>query len=309
MSSIKHAIEAYSYNVLSLSPKTQKWYLQKLQVFAEWCERQGITLETLKVTHLRQFAEYLKTRINHKTGKLISTYTQHGYFQVIKTFIRWCSDEEDLEDAVNEKLIKKAPKVKVDVKVIEIFTDAQIHALFEACKKEESEILVVRDRAILSCLFDTGMRASELTGLTLENVHLSKHDPYLKIYGKGSKWREVPLGHSACTALHKYIHRYRPKVKHPQVFLNRAGDPLTLSGLIQLFKRLGRWAHIKGGVRCSPHDARHTFAITYLKNGGDIYKLSRLMGHTSVNVTENYLRAFQAKDARLGGQSLLDNLK
>lgn len=308
MSSIKHAVEAYSYNVLSLSPKTQKWYLQKLQVFTEWAEGQSITLGTLKALHLRQFAEYLKTRINPRTGKPLSTYTQHGYFQVIKTFLKWCSDEEDLE-AISDKLIKKTPKVKVDVKVIEIFTDAQIHAIFEACKKEESEVLVVRDKAILSCLFDTGMRASELCGLTLENVHLSKCDAYLKIYGKGSKWREVPLGHSACTALHKYIHRYRPKAKHQQVFLNRAGDPLTLSGLEQLFKRLGEWAHIKGGVRCSPHDARHTYAITYLKNGGDIYKLSRLMGHTSVNVTENYLRAFQAKDARTGGQSLLDNLK
>jgi integrase/recombinase XerD len=305
---IKHAIEAYSYNILTHSKNTQKWYLHKLYIFAEWCEGQGITLDTLKVIHLRQFAEYLKIRINPKTGKPISTYTQHGYFQVIKTFIKWCTDEEDLEDSVSDKLLKKAPKIKVDIKVIEIFTDEQIRALFEACKKEDSEELIVRDRAILSCLFDTGMRASELTGLTLENVHLLKQDAYLKIYGKGNKWREVPLGHAACAALHKYIARYRPKVKHQEVFLSRAHDPLTLSGLVQLFKKLGQWAHVKG-VRCSCHTARHTYSINYLKAGGDIFKLSRLLGHTSVTVTENYLRAFQAKDARSGGQSLLDNLK
>src|SRR5205807_2003349 len=170
---------AYSYSVLSLSPKTQQWYLQKLQVFGTWCHEQAITLETLKPIHLRQFAEYLKTRVNSKTGKLISTYTQHGYFQVIKTFIKWCSEEEDLE--VNDKLLKKAPKIKVDIKVIEVFTDDHIRALFEATKKEETEWLIVRDRAILSCLFDTGMRAGELVGLTLENVHLLKSDAYLKI--------------------------------------------------------------------------------------------------------------------------------
>lgn len=306
--SIKHAIEAYSYDILARAKKTQLWYLQKLEVFAEWCEQSDITLETLKAIHLRQFAEYLKVRINPKTGKPISTYTQHGYFQVIKTFIKWCSSEEDMEEAVSDKLLKKAPKIKVDIKVIEIFTDDQIRALFEACKQENIEVLIIRDRAILSCLFDTGMRASELTGLVLENVYIAKHDSYLKIYGKGSKWREVPLGLSACAALHKYIHRYRPKVKHPQVFLSRSGEPLTLSGLGQIFKRLGEWGHVKG-VRCSCHTARHTYAITYLKNGGDVFKLSRLMGHSSIQVTENYLRAFQAKDARTGGQSLLDNLK
>ena len=301
------AIESYSYTVLSLSPETQKWYLQKLKVFGEWCKAQDITLETLKPLHLRQFAEYLKTRINPRTGKPITTYTQHGYFQVIKTFIKWCTDEEDFEECVNDKLLKKVPKIKVDIKVIEVFTDDHIRALFEATKKEETEWLAVRDRAILSCLFDTGMRASELINLTLEHVHLSKHDVYLKIYGKGNKWREVPLGLSACAALHKYIHRYRPKVKHQEVFLNRAGDPLTLSGLVQLIPRLGRWGHVKG-VRCSCHTARHTFALNYLKNGGDIFKLSRLLGHTSVTVTENYLRAFQAKDTRTGGKSVLDNL-
>jgi site-specific recombinase XerD len=176
---IKHAVEAYEYAILSLSPKTQLWYLQKLDVFAQWCAEKDVTLETLKAIHLRQFAEYLKARVNPKTGKPISTYTQHGYFQAIKTFIKWCTDEEDLEDEVSDKLLKKATKVKVDIKVIEVFTDNQIHALFEATKKEDTEVLVIRDRAILSCLFDTGMRAGELTGLTLEHVYMAKHDAHL----------------------------------------------------------------------------------------------------------------------------------
>jgi integrase/recombinase XerD len=306
--SISFAIEAYSYDILSHTPKTQTWYLQKLAVFAQCCEERSIALDHLKAMHLRQFAEYLKTRVNPKTGKPISTYTQHGYFQVIKTFLKWCADEEDLESLVSAKMLKKVPQVKVDIKVIEIFSDDQVRALFEATKKEETEWLAIRDRAILSCLFDTGMRASELTGLTLEHVYITNHDAYLKIFGKGSKWREVPLGSRARIAIHKYIHRYRPQSDYQNVFLSRTKEPFSLGGLIQLFKRLGKWWHIKG-VRCSPHTARHSYAINYLKNGGDVFKLSRLLGHTSVKVTENYLRAFQAKDARTGGQSFLDNLK
>jgi integrase/recombinase XerD len=304
---IEEAIEAYSYSILSLSKETQTWYLQKLKVFSEWCASNNITLDTLKAIHLRQFTEYLKSRVNPQTGKPISTYTQHGYTQTVKGFLNWCAHEEDLEDIVSEKLAKKMPMTKRDIKVIETFTQYQIKALFEACRKEYNEELVQRDRAILAVLFDTGIRASELTGLTLENVHLNKEDSYIKIYGKGGKWREVPLGNTSRAALHKYITRYRPKSKHQTVFLSRAGGPMIASGLLQLFYRLGEWAHIKG-VRCSPHTARHTYAVEYLKGGGDVYKLSRLMGHTSVNVTENYLRAFKAKDARTG-ESVLDRIK
>src|SRR5258708_34796 len=112
---ISEAIDAYSYAVLSLSPKTQEWYLQKLEVFGTWC--QDITIETLKPLHLQKFAEYLKTRTNKK-GVPISTYTIHGYMQVIKTFLKWCFEEEDMQ--IQEKLLKKVPKVKVDIKVIEV---------------------------------------------------------------------------------------------------------------------------------------------------------------------------------------------
>jgi integrase/recombinase XerD len=176
----------------------------------------------------------------------------------------------------------------------------------EVCKKEYNEELVVRDKAILSVLFDTGIRAGELCSLTLENTHF-KPEAYLKIIGKGNKWREVPLGKTSSAALHKYISRHRPKSEQQVVFLSRAGEGLTTSGLFQLVQRLGNWARIKG-VRCSPHTARHTYAVSYLSNGGDVYKLSRLMGHTSVSVTEHYLRAFKNKDARKG-KSVLDNME
>lgn len=82
-----------------------------------------------------------------------------------------------------------------------------------------------------------------------------------------------------------------------------------VSGLEQIIRPIGSRARIKG-VRVSPHTFRHTYATLYLlNNNGDIYKLSRLMGHTSVKVTERYLGAIKAKQAREGGQSVLDQLK
>jgi integrase/recombinase XerD len=303
---LNEAIEAYSYSILDLSKETQDWYLQKLSVFSEWCKSENLDLPQLKAIHLRKFNEYIKTRTNPRTGKNISTYTQHGYSQVVKVFLNWCAKEEDFEEEVSPKLAKKVPMTKVETKIIETFNPDQIRALFEVCKKEYNEELVYRDRAILAVLFDTGIRAGELCSLSLENTYF-KPEAYLKIIGKGNKWREVPLGNTSRAALHKYISRHRPNSESSCVFLSRAGECLTPSGLFQIIQRLGEWARIRG-VRCSPHTARHTFAVEYLSNGGDVYKLSRLMGHTSVSVTENYLRAFKNRDARRGN-SVLDNLE
>ena len=158
-------------------------------------------------------------------------------------------------------------------------------------------------------LLDTGVRASELVGLTLDCTWLDPDDSYLKVMGKGRKEREVPLGRTARTALRRYITRYRkPRTAAEQhVFLGRTGEPLQVSGLEQIVRPIGQRARIKG-VRCSPHTFRHTFACQYLLAGGDIYKLSRIMGHTSVKVTEKYLSSVKAKQARQG-ESVLDRLK
>jgi site-specific recombinase XerD len=138
-------------------------------------------------------------------------------------------------------------------------------------------------------------------------VWLDADDSYLKVNGKGRKQREVPLGRHSRTALRRYITRYRrPKDKaEKRVFLSRTGTPLTLSGLDQIIREIASRARIKGA---HAHRFRHTFACQYLVNGGDVYKLSRLMGHSSVKITERYLGAVKAKQARQG-QSVLDHLQ
>jgi integrase/recombinase XerD len=98
-------------------------------------------------------------------------------------------------------------------------------------------------------------------------------EAYLKVLGKGRKEREVGLGKEARRTLHTYLYRYRqspPDELH--AFLSRYGQPMNHNLLDQLFSRLCRAAKIKG-VRCSPHTARHTYAVRYLEAGGDIYKL------------------------------------
>lgn len=302
---ISQALNEYRYAVLHLSPRTQGWYLQKLSVFVEWCGDQNKnTLEQITAGDLRRFLADARTRTNPQTGAPLSSYTLHGYMQVIKGFLNWCADE----DLVSARLAKRIEMPHVDIKVIETFSPDQIKRLFAACEQDRTPALVMRDKAILSILLDTGIRASELCGLTLENIFLEPQEAFLRVFGKGRKQREVGLGKNARAALYRYIIRYRKAPKEERhVFLTRIQQPLTLHGLEDLFHRLRDAAKITG-VRCSPHTCRHTFAVNYLAAGGDVYKLSRLLGHTSVLVTENYLRAYQARDARKDGLSVLDRL-
>jgi site-specific recombinase XerD len=318
---VRDAIEDYRYALLHHSPATQTWYRSRLNTFACWCEdvalhKDGrvLELEDITPTELRKYIHYLSTKpsqANGKEGKLLSSYTVHGHARTVRTFLNWCSREDVLDKLVSEKTPKRMSMPKIDQRVIETFTDEELVGLFAACNREYKEDIQIRDRAILSILIDTGVRASELCTLTLENVHLDPDDSFIKVVGKGRKEREVGLGTKARTILYKYIRRYRNATRtipdtEQHVFISRHSKPLTVSGLNQLLYRLGAWAHVEN---VHAHKFRHTYACNYLLQGGDVFKLSRLLGHTSVQITTDvYLRAFKARDARQGGGSVLDRL-
>ena len=133
-------------------------------------------------------------------------------------------------------------------------------------------------------LLDTGIRASELLGLKLDDVYLNEDK--IKVWGKGSKERIVPLGTTAKKALLRHILSSRTDSEEDQVFLSANGTPLTYNGLAHMIKRLGE----KAGVpRLHAHLFRHTFAVKYLMNGGDLMTLRLILGHTSLEVTQMYM--------------------
>lgn len=307
---VVEAVEQYRYAIAHLSPQYQKWALGRLNKFAAWCDENTLTLEQVKVHEIRKYIEHLRTRPTQAKGRTgtLSSYTVHGHARAIRAFLNWCSQEDGLEDLVSEKTTRKIKMPKIEQKVIEIFTDAQIKAFFTACDREYTKELAIRDKAILSVLLDTGVRADELCTLKLEHMYLDRDDPYIKVMGKGRKEREIGFGNKTRLAIARYLRIRKPasQTKTDVVFLSKFNQPLTVSGLDQLIYRLAGWARIEN-AHC--HIFRHTYAINYLKNGGDLYMLSRSMGHTSVAVTSVYLKALRAQDARRSGNgSVLDNL-
>jgi integrase/recombinase XerD len=159
-------------------------------------------------------------------------------------------------------------------------------------------------------MLDTGLRVSELASIDLNDVNL--YEGYITIrVAKGGKERIIPVGSLVQKLLWQYINAYRPKpltTKIIRLFLNDTGIPITKNGIQQLLRRYGKRAGISG-TRCSPHTFRHTFSKNYLLNGGDIFSLQKILGHSSLASVRMYLNLF-ATDIKRQHQrfSPVDNL-
>jgi site-specific recombinase XerD len=303
------AIKGYllSRKVQGCTEKTLIWYRQKLLFFCEYIqnEQDVTTLNKITITHLRLFVDHMqqtKSGVNnpHNHGSMdsnLSDLTVKGYVQVIKGFFSWCVSEEPPLLRKNPAASLKLPKV--GEYLIKTLEEHHVEDLLAVC--DISTPLGFRDHLILWLFLDTGIRLSELCTLTLDRVFIRLSSaPYIKVLGKGRKEREVGLHDTTAELLWKYIHMYR----HPHdtseqvVFINRYGKPLTPTGIGQIILDMKKRAGIEG-IRVSPHTLRHTFARTYLARGGDLGKLSRLMGHSKVSTTEHYLKDFNSRDARV----------
>ena len=176
-------------------------------------------------------------------------------------------------------------------KIVNTYTQEQITNLIGLCSRSNDS--GCRNLAILLLLLDTGIRVSELVSIEVSDVNLT--DGYIKIrYAKGGKERLIPIGSLVQKSLWKYINSSRPKPVTQRVtrlFLGSHGMPLTRSGVQQMIRRYGKQLDING-VRCSPHTFRHTFAKSYLINGGDIFSLQKILGHTSLASVRIYLNLF-----------------
>lgn len=303
---VLEALAEYEYLIVELSEHTQRGYKTRIKRFGVWCQSKKISLKSITPAVVAAYLQDLRAKVSEATGDPLAPATLHGHMRAIKTFLFWCAKppQKYLPLEIPQNLVMP----KIDLKIIQPFTKEQIHRLQVAVTQNHFPMIVARDKAVLAVLLDTGIRAAELCSLTLENVHITPQDGFLKVMGKGRREREVPLGKQSRLLLRDYIKHYRLNIENePHVFISHRHDPLTTNALRAMFKAWMRRAKISG-VRCSPHDCRHTYAINFLLQGGNLYVLSRLMGHSSISVTEVYLRAVEALQARKAGKSVLDNL-
>jgi site-specific recombinase XerD len=241
-------------------------------------------------SELRAFLHYLSTGHGTGTGrwgnermtKGLRPRTVQTYFGNLRTFFRFLVKEEVIETSPLESM---APPVARKDQV-QPFTHEQIEAHLAAARRSRHPR---RDEAIVLFLLDTGCRASELCGLKMKDLDL--HGYRCTVLGKGNKTRTLRFSRDTRKALYSYLREEEREDAEP-VFTadrgKRAGEPLTRSGLLQLIERLGKAARIEA-CRCSPHTFRHTFAVEFLRAGGNVFTLKELLGHTTLAMVNRYV--------------------
>ena len=269
------------------STKTIDWYRQKLSSFVAFLGETA-SLPRFTIDEARAFIASLQARERKFEGhpwrppenEGLSMYTVQGYVRSLKAFASWLVEEGFTSRNVLDRL--KLPKAPMPV--IEILTDEEIDRLLSTVNPKTT--LGARMYTILLLLLDTGMRASELCGITLDDLHLG--EDYVKVFGKGQKERLVPFGNTTKKALLRWTITWREGLagSYGTLFLNNDGAPLTYGALQQALKRLGKRVGIP---RLHAHLCRHTFAVKYLMNGGDVMTLRLILGHTTLAVTQMYM--------------------
>lgn len=228
----------------------------------------------------------------------VSNKTVLNYHTGLSSFYNWALEA----GLVTENLLHQVERPKPQKTVVVPLTEQEIRAILAALaysseytrpgKRASRHRLPEADRnhAVLLLLLDTGIRASELTSLPIHRVDLKSAHPGVIVHGKGNKDRQIPISARTAQALWRYL-ATRPDA--------RSDDPLFVTDRnraldrTQLRKMLNS-AGVRAGVQnVHPHRFRHTFAINFLRNEGDIYSLQMILGHTTLDMVKTYLQLAQ----------------
>ena len=286
-----------------LAPVTVTGYERDLKL---WIEYQGdLDIITITSQHILSFLNYLRTeyvprRIAGDNSRKLAPKTVYNLYVSLASFFTWASREFDLSNPM-----KNIPRPRVpEDPPVEPFKKEEVELLIKACDFCEEAVTDrrrkfimqrstgKRDKAILLTLLDSGLRAGELCALRISDVDMKTGRVQIRSgeagRAKGGKGRVVYLGKSARRFLWRYLaEREEGEDPDAPLFIGKFHRAFNRDALRQLINSLGAKAGVK---KCHPHRFRHTFAITYLRSGGDIFTLKSLLGHGSLEMVEHYAR-------------------
>jgi integrase/recombinase XerD len=235
---------------------------------------------------------------------VLSPHTVSAYLRSIRA--SWnCWQAEDL---VMANPFDKVRVPGVPNKVMLTISENQLTAIFKTINTKTAEGF--RDNALLNTYLDTICRLSEITNLQMTEVDLAARR--LKVMGKGRRECYVYFGMNVQKLLWRYVHLYRPVPQlptHDNLFLTHDGRPLSKNRVEAIVKKYATRAGIIG-VRLSPHTLLHTTCFLWVRNGGDLFSLQAITGHSSLNVLQNYVNLNSDDISRAHGRySPVDNLR
>ena len=268
---------------------------QAIEGFLLSCRSRRLSEHTVSSyrSALKHFSNFVSgntdiTEINHLhvveflSRQPVSNKTLYNYHISISAFYTWAVREE----LVDQHIMKRVPRANPEKPDIIPYTKKDVVAMLQASRSQRDPL---RYRAIILLLLDTGIRADELCNLLIHQTDLKNQR--INVWGKGAKQRVIPLSSNACQAIWKYLTQ-RPEANMGETtFVTYENKKMNRRRLLDAIQRIGNRA---GVVDVTIHRFRHTFAITYLRNGGDVYTLQRILGHTTLNMVKRYLAIAEA---------------
>jgi len=261
-----------------LSKNTVESYYLDLRKFQDFLSSKDTDFPSLSRPDIIDFIERLRNE-----GYSISSICR--FISSIRGLCKYLLLEHVISEDPSENLQtpKKCERLPKSLSVSEVMAFLEAHALLH-----KSRLTVMRDHVMFELLYSSGLRVSELVSLKLEDAHLEAG--FLRVLGKGSKERVVPMNMRAIEKLKHYIRELRPiilkKKKSSYLFITSRGRPLTRQRFWQIMRALGRQI----GIEISPHMIRHSFATHLLEGGADLRSVQKMLGHSDISTTQIYTK-------------------
>ena len=276
---VKENIEKKYKNYLllekSLSANSIEAYMTDLAKLSDFLENEDLKVENVTLDNLQQFiAQLYDLGINARSvARIISGIKSFCNFLVLDGYIQ--NDPTELLETP-----------KIGLKLPTVLSLDEIESLMSVIDLSEKE--GQRNRAILETLYSCGLRISELTKLKFSDLFF--HEGFIKVEGKGSKQRLVPISHTAINEINKFLfYRREMKIKKGNediLFLSNRGTPISRIMVFHFIKEYADRAGIKKTI--SPHTFRHSFATHLLEGGANIRAIQLMLGHEKITTTEIY---------------------
>lgn len=265
-----------------LSDKSISNYQKQLRYLLRYLEAefQVNQVEEVRSFHIKQFLVDMADK-GRKPQYI------NDLLKVFKTFFNYMKKEGYIKERPTASIHNmKQPKVKIIT-----FSEDEIRKMLHYYQGRN--FLNIRNRTMIALFFDTGMRLTEVMTLRPEQIR----EDSIIVHGKGNKERLVPVSAYLAKALMQYQMvreaYFEAKLPERYLFVSKNGRKLTQEAITKVLKKAAAGVGVNCNVRVSPHTCRHTFAHLQLKNGLDLYSLSRLMGHESVAITQRYLEGIK----------------
>ena len=250
--------------------------INKLTSFLKSINKDDIDYSDIDTIIIREFVEYL-----YNLG--ISSYSQARIISGIKSFFNYLLIEEKIK--INPTELIESPKL--DKKLPDTLNIEDIEKILSSIEVDSFE--GVRNRAIIETLYSCGLRVSELINLSYQNLYLDIG--FIKVIGKASKERLVPIGSAAIKYIKIYSDQHRKNIKIKSgnegfLFLNRRGSKISRNMIFIIIQKISKKINLEKKI--SPHTFRHSFATHMIEGGADLRAVQEMRGHESITTTEIY---------------------